>query len=40
MRFFILGNISAGKSTFAKKIQLYLKSKGLEYPILSIDDFR
>lgn len=40
MRFFILGNINAGKSTFAKKIQLYLKSKGLEYPILSIDDFR
>ena len=40
MRFFILGNINAGKSTFAKKIKLYLKSKGLEYPILSIDDFR
>lgn len=40
MKFFILGNINAGKSTVAKKIQLYLKSKGLEYPILSIDDFR
>ena len=40
MRFFILGNINAGKSTFGKNIQLHLKNKGLEYPILSIDDFR
>ena len=40
MRFFILGNINAGKSTFAKNIQLHLQGKGLEYPILSIDDFR
>lgn len=40
MRFFILGNINCGKSTLAKHMQLYLKSKGLEYPILSIDDFR
>lgn len=40
MKFFILGNINSGKSSFAKNIQLYLKNKGLEYPILSIDDFR
>lgn len=40
MRFFILGNINAGKSTFAEHIKLYLKNKGLEYPILSIDNFR
>ena len=36
MKFFVLGNINAGKSTFAKKLQNLLP----HYPILAIDTYR
>ncbi|TLD81037.1 hypothetical protein LS68_006100 [Helicobacter sp. MIT 05-5293] len=40
MRFFVLGNINAGKSHFSRILQKRLFDMGVVYKVLSIDEFR